>query len=184
MNNFSKIRFHFRSKDVVPKDPLRFAVGACSLGAVLVARGKLGICAVLLDDQPKGLRKLLSEAFPTNDLVEDMAVYSQDLPNIIAFIDAPETASQIELDVGGTPFQQKVWQAICEVPAGKTNCYADVARYVGVSKAARAVASACAANLLAVVVPCHRVVRKDGLPSDYRWGRLRKHQLLLSEAVS
>ncbi|MGZ8377082.1 MAG: methylated-DNA--[protein]-cysteine S-methyltransferase [Gemmatirosa sp.] len=164
---------------------LRFAIGASTLGCVLVARGEHGIAAILLGDERSALERALCERFPRAMLTEDAATLCDDLAHVIACVEAPGAAAEtaLALDPHGTDFQRRVWDALREVPAGTTTTYAQLATRIGAPAAVRAVAQACAANPLAVVVPCHRVVRTDGALSGYRWGVARKRALLDREGA-
>jgi AraC family transcriptional regulator of adaptative response/methylated-DNA-[protein]-cysteine methyltransferase len=163
---------------------IRFAIGQCSLGAILVASSNRGVCAILIDDDPDVLARDLQDRFPSADLVGGDADFEQLVAMVVGFIEAPRLGLYLPLDVRGTAFQQRVWQALREIPAGETASYTDIARRIGAPKAVRAVASACAANTLAVAIPCHRVVRTDGSLSGYRWGVERKRALLDREKKS
>lgn len=160
---------------------IRFAVAACSLGALLVAATDKGICAILLGDEPEPLVQDLQARFPNADLVGAEADFERTVAQVVAFVEAPRIGLDLPLDVRGTAFQQRVWQALRQVPAGQTVSYAELAERLGMPKAARAVAGACAANPVAIAIPCHRVVRIDGALSGYRWGIERKRALLESE---
>jgi AraC family transcriptional regulator of adaptative response/methylated-DNA-[protein]-cysteine methyltransferase len=161
-----------------------FGTGQCSLGAILVARSDLGVCAILLGDEPDALARDLHERFPHAELIGGGAEFEELVAKVVEFIDAPGLGLQLPLDVQGTAFQQRVWQALREVPAGRTVTYGEIAGRIGAPGAVRAVAGACAANPLAVAVPCHRVVRTDGSLSGYRWGVERKRALLERESRS
>ncbi|MCK8784863.1 bifunctional DNA-binding transcriptional regulator/O6-methylguanine-DNA methyltransferase Ada [Roseomonas sp. NAR14] len=161
---------------------IRYAIGACSLGAVLVASSGRGVCAILLGDEPEALRRDLARRFPRARLVSGDAGYEATVARVVAFVERPGLGLDLPLDLRGTAFQARVWAALREVPAGATVTYAEIARRLGLPRAARAVAGACAANPLAVAVPCHRVVRGDGSLSGYRWGVARKRALLRQEA--
>jgi AraC family transcriptional regulator, regulatory protein of adaptative response / methylated-DNA-[protein]-cysteine methyltransferase len=163
---------------------LRFAVGQCSLGAILVAASGKGVAAILLGDDPAALVRNLQERFPRATLVGGDKDFEALVAKVIAHVEAPGTSLTLPLDVRGTAFQHRVWMALRDVPAGTTATYAEIARRIGAPKAVRAVAGACAANPLAVVIPCHRVVRSDGDLSGYRWGVARKRLLLEKEAKS
>ena len=160
---------------------IRFAVGACSLGAILVARSAKGVCAILLGDGPDALARDLQDRFPRSELIGGDAGFEALVARVVGFVEAPGLGLDVPLDLRGTAFQQRVWQALREIPAGTTASYAEVARRVGAPKAVRAVAAACAANTLAVAIPCHRVVRTGGGLSGYRWGVERKRALLENE---
>jgi len=160
---------------------IRFAVGQCSLGAILVARSDRGVCAISLGDDPDELARDLQDRFPRARLIGDDAEFAQLVANVVGFVEAPRLGLNLPLDVQGTAFQQRVWQALRDIPAGRTASYADIARCIGAPSSVRAVAHACAANALAVAIPCHRVVRSDGALSGYRWGVERKRALLARE---
>lgn len=160
---------------------IQFAVGACSLGTILVARSAKGVCAILLGDDPDVLVRDLQDRFPRAELIGGDAGFGALVARVVGFVEAPGLGLDLPLDVRGTAFQQRVWQALREIPAGTTASYAEVARRVGAPKAMRAVAAACAANALAVAIPCHRVVRTEGGLSGYRWGVERKRALLENE---
>ena len=160
---------------------IRFAVAQCSLGAILVAQGERGICAILMDDDPEVLVRDLQDQFPKAQLLGGEEDFEQVVAQVIGMIEMPERGLQLPLDVQGTAFQERVWQALREIPPGSTMSYAEVAARIGAPRAVRAVANACAANRLAVAVPCHRVVRQDGDLSGYRWGVARKRELLRRE---
>jgi AraC family transcriptional regulator, regulatory protein of adaptative response / methylated-DNA-[protein]-cysteine methyltransferase len=161
---------------------IRFAVGECSLGSILVARSALGICAILLGDDPDTLSRDLQDRFPQATLIGGDADFEQLVAKVIGFVEAPAVGLNLPLDVRGTAFQQRVWQALQEIPAGSTASYTAVAQRIGQPKSVRAVAQACGANRLAVAIPCHRVVRNDGALAGYRWGVERKRTLLALEA--
>ncbi len=161
---------------------IRFAIGECSLGAILVAQSDRGVCAILMGEDPDALAHDLQDRFPHAHLVGGNAEFEALVANVIGFVESPQLGLDLPLDVRGTVFQQRVWQALREIPAGKTVSYADVAKRIGAPGSARAVAQACAANALAVAIPCHRVVRNDGELSGYRWGVERKRALLEREA--
>lgn len=163
---------------------IRFAIGECSLGSILVACSERGVCAILMGEDADTLARELQDQFPRADLIGGDAEFERLVAQVVGFIEAPALGLSLPLDVRGTVFQQRVWQALREIPAGDTASYAQIALRIGEPKAARAVARACAANLLAVAIPCHRVVRSDGDLSGYRWGVQRKRALLDREAVS
>ncbi|WP_085745532.1 bifunctional DNA-binding transcriptional regulator/O6-methylguanine-DNA methyltransferase Ada [Pseudomonas sp. R45(2017)] len=160
---------------------IRFAVGQCSLGAILVAQSERGICAILLGDDPHQLVCALQDQFRRANLIGADAEFEQLIARVVGFIEAPAIGLDLPLDVRGTAFQERVWQALREIPVGSTASYADIALRIGSPKAVRAVAQACGANSLAVAIPCHRVVRSDGNLSGYRWGVERKRKLLERE---
>lgn len=160
---------------------IRFALGQCSLGAILVAASDRGVCAILLGDDPDRLLRDLQDQFPRAQLIGGDAEFERLVAQVIGFVEAPDLGLDLPLDVRGTAFQERVWQALRQIPAGRTVSYAEIAERIGMPRAVRAVAQACAANKLAVAIPCHRVVRSDGALSGYRWGVERKHLLLERE---
>ena len=187
-------RFYAEAGDVLGMTPrryrlggagevLRFAITTCSLGAILVASSARGIAAILLGDDPDRLLRELRERFPRARLVESDAAFEALMAQVVAFVETPSVGLDLPLDIRGTAFQQRVWQALRQVPAGDTASYAEIASRLGVPGAVRAVAGACAANPLAVAVPCHRVVRQGGALSGYRWGVARKRALLDRESA-
>jgi AraC family transcriptional regulator of adaptative response/methylated-DNA-[protein]-cysteine methyltransferase len=161
---------------------MRFAIGQCSLGAILVAASERGVCAILIGDDPDALARELQDRFPHAHLIGGDAGFEQLVAKVIGFVEAPGLGLDLPLDVRGTAFQQRVWQALREIPTGTTVSYADLARRIGAPKSVRAVAQACSANALAVAIPCHRVVRNDGALAGYRWGVERKRALSEREA--
>ena len=161
---------------------IRFAVGECSLGAILVAESERGVCAILIGDDPDALTRDLQDRFAQAALVGDDAAFAERVARVVGLIEAPALGLALPLDVRGTAFQQRVWQALREIPAGRTASYGEIAKRIDAPKSVRAVAQACAANPLAVAIPCHRVVRHDGALSGYRWGIERKRALLAREA--
>ena len=161
---------------------IRFALGQCALGAILVAQGARGICAISLGDDPEALLRELQDRFPQARLIGNDAEFEALVARVIGFVEAPGIGLDLPLDIRGTAFQERVWQALRQIPVGETASYAEIARRIGRPGSARAVAQACAANRLAVAIPCHRVVRDDGALSGYRWGVARKRALLEREA--
>ena len=161
---------------------IRFAVGQCSLGAVLAASSERGVCCILLGDQPDELVLLLQDRFAKAELVGADRNYEKTLALVVGLVEAPGIGLELPLDVRGTAFQQRVWQALLEIPVGGTASYREIAERIGSPKSCRAVAAACAANPIAVAIPCHRVVRTDGGLSGYRWGVQRKRALLDRES--
>ena len=162
---------------------IRFALGQCFLGAILVAQSERGICAILLGDDPQTLLEQLQDQFPKAHFIGGDPAFERLVAEVVGFVEQPSLGLQLPLDVQGTAFQERVWQALREVPAGGRVSYSDIAERIGAPKAVRAVALACAANRIAVAIPCHRVVRRDGDISGYRWGVERKRQLLARETV-
>ena len=186
-------RFYDESEQVLGMTPtvyraggantdIRFAVGECSLGSILVASSEWGVCAIFLGDDPDALVRNLQDRFPRATLIGGDAEFEQLVAQVVGLVEAPGVGLDLPLDVRGTAFQQRVWQALREIPAGSTVSYTDIARRIGAPKSVRAVAQACGANPLAVAIPCHRVVRNDGGLSGYRWGVERKRALLQREA--
>jgi AraC family transcriptional regulator, regulatory protein of adaptative response / methylated-DNA-[protein]-cysteine methyltransferase len=161
---------------------IRFAVGECSLGSILVAKSPKGVCAILIGDDPEVLVRDLQDRFPRAQLIGGDSAFEKLVANVVGLIEAPGLGLDLPLDVRGTAFQQRVWTALREIPTGTTVTYTDIARKIGAPKAVRAVAGACAANPLAVAIPCHRVVRSDGALSGYRWGIERKRALIDRES--
>lgn len=162
---------------------IRFGVAQCSLGALLVAGSPLGICDIRMGDDAEQLLREFQDTFPRAHLHGDDAAFNDWIARVIGLIEEPGKAAQLPLDIRGTAFQERVWRALVEIPAGRTATYAEIAQRIGQPRATRAVANACGANHLAVAVPCHRVVRTDGALSGYRWGVDRKRALLLREAA-
>jgi AraC family transcriptional regulator of adaptative response/methylated-DNA-[protein]-cysteine methyltransferase len=163
---------------------IRYATGPCSMGTVLVAESERGVCSILLGDSPEALADDLRARFPKADLAEADPAFAQRLASVIALVEAPGYTHELPLDLQGTAFQQRVWRALREIPPGQTATYSQIAAQLGQPKAFRAVARACAANPVAVAVPCHRVLRAGGDLSGYRWGRDRKQLLLEREAAT
>ncbi|EMK0015353.1 bifunctional DNA-binding transcriptional regulator/O6-methylguanine-DNA methyltransferase Ada, partial [Escherichia coli] len=161
---------------------VRYALADCELGRCLVAESERGICAILLGDDDATLISELQQMFPAADNAPADLTFQQHVREVIASLNQRDTPLTLPLDIRGTAFQQQVWQALRTIPCGETVSYQQLANAIGKPKAVRAVASACAANKLAIVIPCHRVVRGDGTLSGYRWGVSRKAQLLRREA--
>jgi AraC family transcriptional regulator, regulatory protein of adaptative response / methylated-DNA-[protein]-cysteine methyltransferase len=161
---------------------IRFAVGECSLGSILVAATERGICAIFLGDDPVALVRDLQGRFPIAQLTDDDQDFEHLMAKVVGFIEAPSLSLDLPLDVKGTAFQQRVWQALRAIPAGATASYAEIAERIGAPKEAYAVGQACASNVIAVAIPCHRAVRKNGALAGYRWGVARKRALLEREA--
>jgi AraC family transcriptional regulator of adaptative response/methylated-DNA-[protein]-cysteine methyltransferase len=189
----SNARFYEKSDELLGMTPsnyraggantqIRFAIGECSLGSILVAASERGVCAILLGDDPDALARDLQDRFPRASLIGADREFEQLVAKVVGFVEAPALGLDLPLDVRGTAFQQRVWQALRKIPAGSTVSYADIAKRIGSPSSVRAVAQACAANLLAVAIPCHRVLRTDGALSGYRWGVERKRALLEREA--
>jgi len=190
----SSSRFYEKSGDLLGMTPttyrsgganteIRFAIGECSLGSILVARSTRGICAISLGDNPETLARELQDRFPHARLIGDDSEFAALVARVVGFVEAPGVGLDLPLDVRGTAFQRRVWEALREIPHGGTASYAEIAQRIGAPKSVRAVAQACGANTLAVAIPCHRVVRQDGNLSGYRWGVQRKQALLEREAA-
>lgn len=163
---------------------IRFAVGRCSLGSILVATSAKGIAAILLGDDPETLVHDLEDRFPKAKLIGGDREFEEIMAKVVGLVEAPETGLDLPLDMRGTAFQHRVWQALREIPSGTTVTYTEIAERIGMPKAVRAVAAACAANKIAIAIPCHRVVRNDGSLSGYRWGVDRKRALIARETKS
>jgi AraC family transcriptional regulator of adaptative response/methylated-DNA-[protein]-cysteine methyltransferase len=162
---------------------IRFAIGECSLGSILVAQSERGVCAITMGDDPDTLVRALQDRFPHAELIGGDAEFEGLVAKVVSLVEMPAQGFDLPLDVRGTAFQHRVWQALRQIPAGSTSSYAEIAQKIGAPQSVRAVAQACAANEIAVAIPCHRVVRKDGEISGYRWGVERKRTLLQKEAV-
>ena len=160
---------------------IEFAIGESSLGAILVARSQRGVCAISLGDDADLLLRELQDRFPRAELVGGDTGFERLVAQVVGMIEQPNLGIDLPLDVRGTAFQQRVWQALGQIPPGQTASYAQVAQRIGSPTSVRAVAQACASNTLAVAIPCHRVVRSDGALSGYRWGVERKRELLSRE---
>jgi AraC family transcriptional regulator of adaptative response/methylated-DNA-[protein]-cysteine methyltransferase len=159
-----------------------FAIGECSLGSLLVGQSTRGVCSILIGEDPTLLARDLRDQFPEANLIGSESGYEQLVAKVVSLIENPGTGLDLPLDIRGTAFQQRVWHALQEIPSGSTASYTDIANQIGTPGAVRAVARACGANALAVVIPCHRVIRNDGSLSGYRWGVERKRALLEREA--
>lgn len=186
-------RFYERSTQLLGMTPsayrkqapdlaIRFAVGQCSLGAILVAATERGVCAVTLGDEPEPLVRELEQRFARATLVGADPAFEALVAQVVGLVEQPRVDVRLPLDVRGTAFQQRVWAALTRIPAGETRTYTQLAEELGAPKAARAVARACATNPVAVAIPCHRVVRADTSLAGYRWGIERKRELLAREA--
>lgn len=172
-------RFRNGGKD----ETLHFAIGQCSLGSILVASSYHGVAAILLGDEPDELARNLQDQFPNARLVGGNSDYEALVAQVVGFVEAPQLGLDLPLDVRGTAFQRRVWQALREVPVGETATYTEIAERIGAPRSTRAVAGACAANRHAVAIPCHRVIRQDGSLSGYHWGVERKRRLLDAEGA-
>src|SRR4051794_4557536 len=187
-------RFYEKSTDMLGMTPsqyrtgganeeIKFAVGQTSLGAILVASSKKGVAAILLGNDPDKLVRNLQDRFPRALLVGADRDYEALVARVVGFVEAPRIGLDLPLDIRGSAFQRRVWQALQEIAVGATVPYAEIARRIGAPTAVRAVAGACAANNIAVAIPCHRVVRSDGVLSGYAWGVQRKRALIDREAT-
>ena len=161
---------------------IKFAIGASSLGLVLIAASDKGVCAISFGDDPDGLARDLKKQFPRARLVGGDPAFEQLAAKVIAFVEDPRVDLDLPLDIRGTAFQHRVWDALRRIPAGTTASYAGVAKAIGAPKAVRAVARACASNRIAVAIPCHRVIGSDGSLTGYAGGMERKRALLAKEA--
>ena len=185
----SNSRFYESSNDMLGMTPnafrtggtgtvIRFAIGESWLGAILVAISDKGVCAILLGDDPSDLARDFQDRFPKAELLGGDAEFEQLIARVVGFLEMPSIGLDLPLDIRGTAFQQRVWEALRQIPVGSTASYAEIAERIGLPKSVRAVAQACGANSLAVAIPCHRVIRTDGSLSGYRWGVERKSKLL------
>jgi AraC family transcriptional regulator, regulatory protein of adaptative response / methylated-DNA-[protein]-cysteine methyltransferase len=165
-------------------EEIRFSFGKFSLGTVLVAASTRGIAAILLGDDQRALRADLATAFPRARLSPDDAGLADVVSQVVTFVDAPHKGLDLPLDIRGSALEQAVWQALREVPAGHTVTYGQIAKTLPLPATAQDVGAACAANVLAVAIPCHRVVKADGSISGYRWGVQRKRKLINREGVA
>ncbi|PDV98811.1 methylated-DNA--[protein]-cysteine S-methyltransferase [Candidatus Chloroploca asiatica] len=160
---------------------ITYGLAESSLGLVMVATSERGLCAVEFGDDEAMLLAQLRASFPHAEVHVTDPDANASLQQVLAFVEQPERTVDLTLDIQGTAFQERVWQVLRTLPAGSTISYSELAERIDNPKAVRAVASACAANRLAVVIPCHRVVRSDGGLSGYRWGIERKRELLRRE---
>jgi AraC family transcriptional regulator of adaptative response/methylated-DNA-[protein]-cysteine methyltransferase len=163
---------------------IRFCIAECGLGLVLIARTERGLCAIFLGDDTEALARELRRRFPQATLMPVDVTEDSLLRKALALVESPDEHLSLPLDLQGTPFQKRVWQALREIGPGYTTSYAGIAAQIGSPRAVRAVAQACAANPVAVAIPCHRVLRSDGAISGYRWGIERKRALLAREAAA
>lgn len=191
----SNSRFYQNSEKILGMTPTRFreggkqveikfAVGESSLGSILVAQSERGVCSILLGDDPDALVRDLQDRFPHAQFVGGDKSFEKLIARVVAFVERPSAGLDLPLDIQGTAFQQRVWRALMEIPCGTVASYSSIAKRIGNPSAVRAVAGACAANNLAIAIPCHRVVRNDDSLSGYRWGVERKRELLQREKVA
>lgn len=164
-------------------EEIHFAIAESSLGAVLVALSARGVVSILMGDDPNCLAENLRNRFPKAVLIDGDADLDGLVACVVGLVEAPGLGADLPLDIRGTAFQQRVWQALLNIPAGETASYREIAERIGAPSAVRAVAGACAANNIAIAIPCHRVVRNDGSLSGYAWGVERKRELLKREAA-
>ncbi len=175
------VKFNFRAPDQAPRSEIRYAIGESEYGMLLAARDDDGICAIFIADNAEQLREEVIATFPHSHVTEESTGLQSEMAQINAVMKG--TSSELlEVYVGGTSFQQKVWQAISTIPYGATRTYGQIAEQLDMPHSARAVAGACAANVLAFAIPCHRVVGSDGAMSGFRWGIERKKEILKQEA--
>lgn len=160
---------------------IRFTVGECSLGSILVAQSEKGICSIQMGESPQTLIEALQDRFPAAELVGNDRDFEHTVAQVVGLVEQPSQGLDLPLDIRGTAFQRRVWAALQSIPPGQTVSYTEVANMIGAPKSVRAVAQACGANKLAVAIPCHRVVRNNGDLSGYRWGIERKQALLERE---
>lgn len=179
----SKLVLNFRAPGERIKGTIRYGFGEAMGGQLLIAQSDGGVCAVLLGDTRDELVVELAESFPGATVSLDQAALSDTIEKVEGYVEGKADAGVIELDIGGSAFQQNVWRSLLAIPPGETRSYREVAASVGNPQSVRAVGSACGANVLAVAIPCHRVVRGDGALSGYRWGVKRKKNLLDRERV-
>jgi AraC family transcriptional regulator, regulatory protein of adaptative response / methylated-DNA-[protein]-cysteine methyltransferase len=165
-------------------DILTYATGECALGQVLVARSIKGVCAILLGTDHDELEVDLAARFPQATLVANESVVRDDLAKVIRFVDRPAEGLHLTLDMRGTPLQRRVWEKLRAIRVGRTVTYMELARWIGPPASARVIAGACAANPIALAIPCHRVIRTDGDLAGYRWGIERKRELIRKEAMA
>jgi AraC family transcriptional regulator of adaptative response/methylated-DNA-[protein]-cysteine methyltransferase len=186
-------RFYAKSNAVLGMTPtlyragaagctIRFAIGKCSMGKVLAAQSTTGICAILLGDSAIALTRELKDRFPKAEILPGGPDFVSVIAEVVQAVDSPAKGFCLPLDIRGTVFQKRVWDALCRIPPGKTATYTEIARCIGAPKAVRAVGAACGANAIGVAIPCHRAVRSDGTLAGYRWGLKRKQALLKKES--
>jgi AraC family transcriptional regulator, regulatory protein of adaptative response / methylated-DNA-[protein]-cysteine methyltransferase len=164
-------------------DVLSYAASTCALGEVLVARGPKGVCAILIGDNDEELEAVLAR-FPQSTLVANEVAVRDDLAKVARFMEKPAEGLQLTLDMRGTPFQRRVWEKLRAISVGRTVTYMELAKWISPLASPRAVAGACAANPIALAIPCHRVVRSNGDLAGYRWGIERKRELIKKEAMA
>jgi len=184
MDAFSPVEVPPKIKHGAAAEKIAFSIGESALGVVLVARSADGVCAILIGSEAAELESDLARRFTDSKLVRNDRKLSNDLQKILRFIEAPSEGLNLPLDIRGTPFQQRVWDELLRIPPGSIVTYGALANRIGEPGAVRAVANACAANAIALAIPCHRVVRSNGTLSGYRWGVERKRALLAKEVLA
>jgi AraC family transcriptional regulator, regulatory protein of adaptative response / methylated-DNA-[protein]-cysteine methyltransferase len=165
-------------------DSISYAIGVCDLGQVLLAPSAAGVCAILIGAGEHELEADLAHRFPKSKLSLNKADVQDHLAKVIRFVDRPSEGLDLALDLRGTTFQRQVWEALRMIPVGTTVTYTELARRIGAPNSARAVAGACASNSIALAIPCHRIVRRNGDLAGYRWGVERKRELIKREAMA
>jgi AraC family transcriptional regulator, regulatory protein of adaptative response / methylated-DNA-[protein]-cysteine methyltransferase len=167
-----------------PVEIFAYAASECALGQVLIARSHNGVCAILMGTDGAALVADLAARFPQATLVANEAIIRDDLAKVIHFLDKPAEGLDLSLDMRGTPFQRRVWERVRSIPVGRTATYTELARWISPFASPRAVAGACAANTIALAIPCHRVLGVNGDLTAYRWGIERKRELIRKEAMA
>lgn len=191
----SNSRFYEKSNEMLGMTPtqyrkggqdtkIEFAIAETSLGALLVAQSEKGICSIMLNDEPEPLAEELQRIFPHAAMIGDDPAFAALVAKVVSLVENPSAMIDLPLDIRGTAFQLRVWDALRQIKPGSTLSYTQLAEKIGSPKAVRAVAGACAANKLAIAIPCHRIIRTDGGLSGYRWGVERKQKLLDRELKS
>ena len=173
-----------QSFDTAGPETLRFGYGDTALGTIVLAESMRGIAALFIGDDRTGLLRDLKDAFPAAEFVLDQAGLAQTMAKATALVDAPHIRTDLTLDLRGTPLEKAVWDALQAIPAGETSTYGAIAQSLSIKATAQDVGAACAANRIAVAVPCHRVVKSDGSIAGYRWGVRRKRRLINMEGVA
>jgi AraC family transcriptional regulator, regulatory protein of adaptative response / methylated-DNA-[protein]-cysteine methyltransferase len=173
-----------QSPDAAASEALRFGYGDTTLGTIVVAESVRGVAALFIGDDPARLLRDLRDTFPEAEFVLDQTGLAQTIAKATALVDAPHRGTDLTLDLRGSPVELAVWNALRAIPAGETLTYGTIARSLSITATAQEVGAACAANRIAVAVPCHRVVKSDGSISGYRWGVQRKRRLINMEGVA
>ena len=184
--NLTRIASHsvstVRNSHRVASNGIDYSIGESAFGNILVARDAQGVCAILISLEAEELKSDLAKRFPQSELIREDRKLDDDLRKVMRFVETPAGGLNLEIAMRGTPFQRRVWEELIKVPPGRMITYAALAERVGRPTAIRAVANACAANAIALAIPCHRVVTSNGALSGYRWGIERKRALLAKEA--